>query len=250
VPRPFCCKKVQVLPTCRIFKPQGIPVSQLREIILSVEELEALRLAHGMGLYQQDAAEWMAISRQTFGRLLEVAHRKVTQALVEGQALRIEGGTSRMNPSEAISTSSSQPSFQGVHMKIAIPTMDEQTLSAHFGRSKAFLVFDLENGQIRNREVRPNVHGHQAHSHHEDGHAGLGHGHGQHDHGGFIALLQDCSVVLSRGMGAGAWNALRSAGMKVYLVQQPISAEEAVDLFLAGQLAENEAGVCHSHAHP
>ena len=135
-------------------------------------------------------------------------------------------------------------------MKIAIPTMDEQTLSAHFGRSKAFLVFDLENGQIRNREVRPNVHGHQAHSHHEDGHAGLGHGHGQHDHGGFIALLQDCSVVLSRGMGAGAWNALRSAGMKVYLVQQPISAEEAVDLFLAGQLAENEAGVCHSHAHP
>ena len=135
-------------------------------------------------------------------------------------------------------------------MKIAIPTMDEQTLSAHFGRSKAFLVFDLENGQIRNREVRPNVHGHQAHSHHEDGHAGLGHGHGHHDHGGFISLLQDCSVVLSRGMGAGAWNALRSAGMKVYLVQQPISAEEAVDLFLAGQLAENEAGVCHSHAHP
>jgi predicted DNA-binding protein (UPF0251 family)/predicted Fe-Mo cluster-binding NifX family protein len=245
VPRPFCCKKVQVLPACRIFKPQGIPVSQLREIVLSVEELEALRLAHGMGLYQQDAAEWMAISRQTFGRLLEVAHRKVTQALVEGQALRIEGGTFRPNPPEEDQTSSSQPSFQGDPMKIAIPTMDEQTLSAHFGRSKAFLVFDLENGQVLHREVRPNVHGH-----HEHGHAGHGQGHGQHDHGGFISLLHDCSVVLSRGMGAGAWNALRGAGMKVYLVQQPVSAEEAVGLFLAGQLTENEEGVCHTHAHP
>ena len=102
-------------------------------------------------------------------------------------------------------------------MKIAIPTMDEQTLSAHFGRSTAFLVFDIENGDIRNREVRPNVHGHQAHGHHEHGQGGPVHGHG-HDHGGFISLLHDCSVVLSGGMGAGAWNALRGAGMKVYLV--------------------------------
>jgi predicted DNA-binding protein (UPF0251 family)/predicted Fe-Mo cluster-binding NifX family protein len=250
VSRPFCCKKVQVLPARRIFKPQGIPVSQLSEIVLSVEELEALRLAHVTGLYQQEAAEWMAVSRQTFGRLLEVAHRKVTQALVEGQALRIEGGTFRMNPPEEDQTSSSQPSFQGDSMKIAIPTMDEQTLSAHFGRSKAFLVFNIENGQVLNREVRLNVHGHQAHGHHEHGHAGQGHGHGHHDHGGFISLLQDCSVVLSRGMGAGAWNALRGAGMKVYLVQQPVSAEEAVGLFLAGQLTENEEGVCHTHAHP
>jgi predicted DNA-binding protein (UPF0251 family)/predicted Fe-Mo cluster-binding NifX family protein len=251
VPRPFCCKKVQVLPSCRIFKPQGIPVSQLRQIILSVEELEALRLAHGMGLYQQDAAEWMAISRQTFGRLLEGAHRKVTQALVEGQALRIEGGATRQNPPDEGPTTSSQPSLSGDTMKIAIPTMDEQTLSAHFGRSKAFLVFDLENGQVKSREVRPNIHGHQAHGHHaHQEHGEIGPGHGHHDHGGFISLLHDCSVVLSRGMGAGAWHALRSAGMQVYLVQQPVSAEEAIGLFLAGQLTENEEGVCHTHAHP
>jgi predicted Fe-Mo cluster-binding NifX family protein len=215
-----------------------------------VEELEALRLAHVTGLYQQEAAEWMAVSRQTFGRLLEAAHRKVTQALVEGQALRIEGGTFHMSPPQAEQTTSCHPTFEGVAMNIAIPTMDEQTLSAHFGRSKAFLVFEVENGQILSRQVRPNIHGHQAHGHlehHEHGHAGQGHGH--HDHGGFIALLHDCSVVLSRGMGAGAWNALRGAGMKVYLVQQPVSAEEAVGLFLAGQLTESAEGVCRSHAH-
>jgi uncharacterized protein len=249
MPRPFCRKKVRVSPVCRIFKPQGIPLSQLRQIALSVEELEALRLAHGMGLYQQDAAEWMAISRPTFGRLLEGAHRKVTRALVEGQALRIEGGAFCVNPLEEDLSTLSHPAIEGVAMKVAIPTMDELTLSAHFGRSKAFLVFDTENGRIRNREVRPNVHGHQAHSHHEHGEGGHVHGHG-HDHGGFLSLLHDCSVVLSRGMGAGAWNALRGAGMKVYLIQQPISAEEAVGLFLAGDLTENEEGVCHLHAHP
>ncbi len=134
-------------------------------------------------------------------------------------------------------------------MKVAIPTMDEHSLSAHFGRSKAFLVFDVEGGQIRSREVRPNVHGHQAHSPHEPGHGDQGQGHGHHDHGGFISLLRDCSVVLSRGMGLGAWRALRDAGMKVYLVQQAVSAEEAVSLFLAGSLPENEAAVCQGHAH-
>jgi predicted Fe-Mo cluster-binding NifX family protein len=132
-------------------------------------------------------------------------------------------------------------------VKIAIPTMDEQTLSGHFGRSKAFIVFDIENGQIRSREVRPNAHGHQAHGQHEPDQIGHGQGHGHHDHGGFVSLLQDCSAVLAGGMGAGAWNALRSAGMRVYLIQQPVTAEEAVGLFLAGKLAENEKGVCQAH---
>jgi predicted DNA-binding protein (UPF0251 family) len=54
--------------------------------------MEALRLAHGEQLYQEEAARRMAISRQTFGRLLDTAHQKVTRALSEGLALRIEGG--------------------------------------------------------------------------------------------------------------------------------------------------------------
>jgi predicted DNA-binding protein (UPF0251 family)/predicted Fe-Mo cluster-binding NifX family protein len=236
------------MPTCRIFKPQGVSCSELREILLSVEELEALRLAHGMRLYQQDAAEWMGISRQTFGRLLERAHQKVTQALVEGQALRIEGGTFHTNPPGGELASPPQPTLQGGPMKIAIPTMDGQTLSAHFGRSKAFIVVDVENGQILGREVRTNVHGHQAHGHLEHDQIGHGQGHGHHDHGGFVSLLQDCSVVLGWGMGGGAWKALRGAGMKVYLVQQSATAEEAVGLFLEGKLTENEGAVCQAHA--
>jgi uncharacterized protein len=78
------------------FKPRAVPLSVLEEVLLSVEELEALRLAHKEGLYQQDAAERMGVSRATFGRVLDTAHRKVTKALVEGCALRIEGGSFRM----------------------------------------------------------------------------------------------------------------------------------------------------------
>jgi len=80
------------MPGVSYFKPRAVPLAVLEEVILSVEELEALRLAHKEGLYQQAAAERMAVSRATFGRVLDSAHRKVTKALVEGCALRIEGG--------------------------------------------------------------------------------------------------------------------------------------------------------------
>jgi predicted DNA-binding protein (UPF0251 family) len=81
------------MPGVSYFKPRAVPRSVLEEVVLTVEELEALRLAHKEGLYQQAAAERMAVSRATFGRVLDAAHRKVTKALVEGCALRIEGGS-------------------------------------------------------------------------------------------------------------------------------------------------------------
>lgn len=77
---------------CRFFKPQGVPLSMLEEVVLTDDELEAVRLADVEGLYQEQAAEQMAVSRQTFGRILESAHTKIGDALVNGKALCIEGG--------------------------------------------------------------------------------------------------------------------------------------------------------------
>jgi len=96
VPRPKCCRRVAGLPRCKVFKPAGIPACSLEEVILTVDELEAVRLADLQGLYQEQAAEQMNISRQTFGRIIESAHRKVAETLVEGKALRIEGGVITM----------------------------------------------------------------------------------------------------------------------------------------------------------
>ncbi|MBP1626985.1 MAG: hypothetical protein H6Q00_1460 [Holophagaceae bacterium] len=88
-----CCKQIEALPEVRYFKPRAVPLAELEEVILTMEELEALRLAHLEGLHQKEGAECMAVSRATFGRVLEAAHRKVAKALVEGCALRIEGGS-------------------------------------------------------------------------------------------------------------------------------------------------------------
>jgi uncharacterized protein len=91
--RPTCRRIVSELPEHRYFKPAGIPMSLLREVTLSVDEFEALRLADILGLYQDEAARRMGVSRATFGRIVETARRKSAEALLHGQALRIEGGT-------------------------------------------------------------------------------------------------------------------------------------------------------------
>jgi uncharacterized protein len=67
-------------------------MARLEEVALTIDELEALRLADLDGLYHDDAAERMGISRATFGRIVESARRKVAEALVRGKALKIGGG--------------------------------------------------------------------------------------------------------------------------------------------------------------
>jgi predicted DNA-binding protein (UPF0251 family) len=84
------------MPSSTYFKPKGIPLSILEEVILTVDEFEAIRLADLEGLYQEEAAERMKVSRQTFGRIIESAHKKVAETLVKGKALRIEGGEFEM----------------------------------------------------------------------------------------------------------------------------------------------------------
>lgn len=90
--RPKRCRRIGSTPGSSYFKPRGIPLSALEEVVLSFDEFEAVRLADLEGLYQDQAAEKMGISRQTFGRIIESAHQKVAEALVRGKALKIEGG--------------------------------------------------------------------------------------------------------------------------------------------------------------
>ncbi len=93
MPRPCCVRHVTGLPDVNFFKPAGIPMHALEVVILTLDELEALRLADLDGLYQETAAEQMKISRPTFARIVEQARRKTADALIHGKALRLEGGT-------------------------------------------------------------------------------------------------------------------------------------------------------------
>jgi uncharacterized protein len=92
MPRPYCHRRVTTQPSTSFFKPVGIPVFQLQEVVISLDELEAIRLADLDGLYQEESAKKMAISRTTFSRIIDSAHRKIADAIVNGKALRIEGG--------------------------------------------------------------------------------------------------------------------------------------------------------------
>jgi predicted DNA-binding protein (UPF0251 family) len=65
----------------------------LEAVELAADELEAIRLADFEGLYQEQAAEQMGVSRQTFGLIIARAHKKVAEALTHGKAIRVESGT-------------------------------------------------------------------------------------------------------------------------------------------------------------
>ena len=80
------------MPEVTYYKPSGIPVAFLKEVRLSIEEMEAFRLKDGEMLDQEESAGRMAVSRATFQRILKRARNKVAQALTQGQAIRIEGG--------------------------------------------------------------------------------------------------------------------------------------------------------------
>ena len=90
--RPCRCRRIRCRPDTNYFKPRGIPLDALEEVNLTLDELEAIRLADMGELYQEDAAKKMNISRQTFGNIIDSAHKKIADALLNAKALKIEGG--------------------------------------------------------------------------------------------------------------------------------------------------------------
>ena len=106
--RPRKRRTISRPPRPAIYKPAGVPLEGLRQVLLLPDELEALHLAHLEGLSQNEAAGRMGISRSTFQRILERAHRQVSLALVEGQALRLENSLIEARPGGARRSKASQ----------------------------------------------------------------------------------------------------------------------------------------------
>ncbi len=88
--RPKKCRRICCNPVSNYFKPRGIPMSNLSEIHLEHDELEALRLADFELLNHEQGAIKMKISRATFGRVLESARFKTADAIINGKAIKIE----------------------------------------------------------------------------------------------------------------------------------------------------------------
>jgi predicted DNA-binding protein (UPF0251 family) len=94
--RPFKCRRISFMPGVTYFKPAGIPMRHLEEVQLTVEELEAIRLKDLEGMEQEEGGEKMNVSRPTFQRILSSARKKIADALLNGKAIRVEGGNYKL----------------------------------------------------------------------------------------------------------------------------------------------------------
>lgn len=89
MPRPKKHRRINCDPMSFYFKPAGIPLGHLEEIILEDDEFEALRLGDLLNLSQEEAAVKMNISRATFGRIVNSAHLKIADSIINGKAIKI-----------------------------------------------------------------------------------------------------------------------------------------------------------------
>jgi predicted DNA-binding protein (UPF0251 family) len=79
-------------PEISYFKPRGIPMFDLEEVRLTVDQREAIRLSDLLGMSHEDAGRRMGVSRATFGRIVQQARKAVADALINGKAINVEGG--------------------------------------------------------------------------------------------------------------------------------------------------------------
>jgi predicted DNA-binding protein (UPF0251 family)/predicted Fe-Mo cluster-binding NifX family protein len=218
MPRPINERRLGAPIPPRVMKPAGIPARDLPEVRLGFDEAEAIRLADYEGLYQEAAARSMGVSRQTFGRIIESARRKVADAVLNGKALRIEGGEISIRE-------------QGdIPMKIAVPARDGQ-VDEHFGHCREFQIFRVEGEKLIREPTMPSPEGCGCKSN-------------------VVADLAKAGVthMIAGNMGMGAVNVLGSHGIKVIRGASG-SAEAAAESFAKGALRDSGLG-CSGHGEP
>ena len=129
-------------------------------------------------------------------------------------------------------------------MKIAAITDDERSISQHFGRAPYYLVMTVEDGQIVKRERRDKLgHAHFANEPHAaEPHGADPRGHGfdpaaQNRHTQMAAAIADCDVLLCRGMGTGAYESIKQAGIRP-IVTDIADIDTAVQAYVDGRIVD------------
>lgn len=219
MPRPRNCRYVERQPCVTYFKPRGIPMTELTETVLTVEGLEALRLADLEGLTTGEGAERMRVSRHTFGRTLSEARRAVADALVNGRALCIQGGTYAVLPARAETHLPRKEFF--MMQKIAIssegPSLDDM-VDPRFGRAGGFVIVNpetMETSYLDNGAAQTMAQGAGIETAERMSAAGV-------------------EAVLSGYVGPKAFEALKAAGIKVCQDLDGLTVREAVERFKNG----------------
>jgi len=122
-------------------------------------------------------------------------------------------------------------------MKVAVVTDDGNSVSQHFGRARYYAVFEVENGEVINKEMRSKE-GHHTFMH--EVHSSGPHGYepnSQSKHETMAEMIEDCSALIAGGMGYGAYEFFNSLGIEVIATDVPY-AEEAVRKYIKGELRD------------
>lgn len=235
MPRPRKCRTIHALPSVTYYKPRGIPMSELDEACLSLEGLEALRLADCEGLNQLQAAQHMEVSRPTFGRILAEARQTVAQALVNGLALKIDGGHYEIGSkfkkdpapqaipqADSASPNDLQEDFMEI-TKVAIssegPT-PQDLVDSRFGRAVGFIIYDTKSG---------------SYTYNENGMAmTMAQGAGIQTAENIVKA--GVQAVLTGYVGPKAFAVLEAAGVKIGLNFENLPVEKAFDRFKEGKV--------------
>lgn len=223
------------------FWPVDIPEDELEIVQVTLDEFEAIRLADLDGLYQEKAALQMKVSRATFSRIVESAHRKIADALIHGKAIRIEGGAVVRAASRRC-CHAHQMKFPTIQKRrrrsmtvLCVPISENLGLKspvcAHFGSAPMFMIVDSSDRSFRIVENK----------------------HRRHGHGGCAPLetiaKESYDALVVGGIGAGALARLQTAGIQV-LKSDYSTVEETVEEFKAKKLQPiDPTKACAGHDH-
>lgn len=236
--RPERVKRVCKKPGYNCFVPQGVK-GKRKQITLTIDEYETIRLIDLEGVSREECAERMDIARTTAQAIYNSARVKIAECIVNGMQLRIEGGTfyicdgtagcphccRSQSHSNEITIYKNAKETQS--MRIAV-TYENGEVFQHFGHTEYFKIYDVEGTEIKCAEVY--------------GSNGAG-------HGALAGVLfnSGVNVLICGGLGAGAMNALTNAGIEV-IAGATGDVDEAVQAYLAGNLVSTGSN-CNHHEH-
>lgn len=248
MPRPTFSRRVGFIPHTLYFKPAGVRMADLQEIILAKDEVEAMRLKDLLGLSQEEAAREMDVSQPTLHRLLVSAHQKIADAFINGKAVRIEGGnvhfaedfTQPCRGRQRWGCRTSVAEVDALHqesggkvMKIAVTSQDglaQGMVDERFGRCRKILVYNVETKEYEVIDNTQNMNSAQ---------------------GAGIQTAQNVvnsgvQAVISGHFGPKAFQVLRTAGIQTYTVSgAPVA--EAIKKFELGELIKLDSADVQGH---
>jgi len=222
MPRPTRSRRIEGYPEHWSFSPDN--ADDAEEVILALDEYEAIRLIDRERFTQEQCAARMGVARTTVTAIYENARAKLAQVIVDGKRLRISGGSYQIIQHEM-----RQIIEKGqTAMRIAV-TYENGEIFQHFGRTEHFKLYDIEDGTITNEQIV------------ETGGSG---------HGALAGFLRSAQVdaLICGGIGSGAQMALAEAGITLYGGVSG-NADAAAKALAEGRLAYDPDAHCDHHDH-